>query len=94
MSNDELKTTVNKKGYDFKNAKTLLEKIAAQKLVKKKCKELYSDLITPEITELENAKDKGINNKILEVLENLEPVFTGAYFHYKNLMTLLIKKRW
>ena len=61
--------------------------------MKKNAKELYSDLITPEITELENAKDKGKNNKILEVLENLESVFTGAYFHYKNLMALLIKKR-
>ena len=43
-------------------------------------------MITPDITELENAKGKGKNKrcKILEVLGNLKSVFTGVYLHYKD----------
>ena len=41
-------------------------------------KKLYFDLITPDITKLENMKSKGKNkrHKILEVLKNLKSVFT------------------
>ena len=50
-------------------------------------KKLYSDLIAPDITKLENMKGKGKNkrHKILEVLENLKSVFTGVYLHYKDV---------
>ena len=50
-------------------------------------KKLYSDLIAPDITKLENMKGKGKNkrHKILEVLENLKSVFTGTYLHYKDV---------
>ena len=87
LNNNEFKTTVNKKAYGWKNVKTFLEKITTQKIGEENAKELYSDLITPEITELENAKGKGKNkrHKILEFLENLKLIFTGAYLHYKNV---------
>ena len=71
----------------MKNAKKFLEKITIQKISEEDAKKLYSDLIAPDITELENAKGKGKNkrHKILEVLENLKSVFTGTYLHYKDV---------
>ena len=83
MNNDEFKTTVDKKTYDLKNAKTFLVKITTQKISEKDAFKLYSDLIIPDITELENAKGKSKikRHKILKVLSNLKSVFTGVYFH-------------
>ena len=85
LNNDEFKTTVDKKTYDLKNAKDFLVKITTQKIRKKEALKLYSDLITPDITELEKTKDKGNNRRhnILNVLRNLESVFTVVYWHYK-----------
>ena len=62
-------------------------RITTQKISEKEVLKLYSDLITTDITELENAKGKGKNkrHKILDVLRNLKSVFTGVYFHYKDL---------
>ena len=71
----------------MKNAKNFVEKITIQKISEKDAKKLYSDLIAPDITGLENAKGKGKNkrNNILNVLENLESVFTGVCLHYKDV---------
>ena len=71
----------------MKNAKKLLVKITTQKIGEKEPHELYYDLKTPDITRLKNPKSKGRNkrHKILEVLENLESVFTGTYLHYKDV---------
>ena len=71
----------------MENGKKFLEKITTQKISEENAKKLYSDLITLDITELENAKGKGKNkrNKILNVLKNLELIFTGVYFHYKDV---------
>ena len=62
-------------------------RITTQKISEKEALERYSDLIAPDITELENAKGKGKNerHKILEVLENLKSVFTGVYLHCKDV---------
>ena len=59
LNNDEFKTTVNKKADDLKNSKKFLLKISAQKISEEDAKELYSDLITPDIIELKNTKCKG-----------------------------------
>ena len=69
----------------MKNAEKFLTTIITQKISYDEAFELYSDLITPEITELENTKGKGKNKRynILNVLKNLESIFTGTYFHYK-----------
>ena len=71
----------------MKNGKTLLVRITTQKISKEEALELYSDLISPDITKLENAKGKGGNerHKILEVLGNLKSVFTGADLHFKDV---------
>ena len=61
-------------------------KITTQKISKKEAHELYSDLITPDITVLEKSKSKGKDrrNNILNVLKNLESVFTGLYLNYSD----------
>ena len=71
----------------MKNAKKILVKITTQKISEKETLKMYSDLITLEITALEKSKGKGKDrtNNILNVLNNLESVFTGAYLHYKNV---------
>ena len=47
---------------------------------------MYSDLITPGITALEKSKSKGkdMRNNILNVLKNLESVFTSFYLNYSD----------
>ena len=70
----------------MKNAKKFLVKITTQKINEKDALKLYSDLITPDITALEKSKSKGKDrrNNILNVLKNLESVFTGVYLNYSN----------
>ena len=87
MNDDEFKTTVNKKTYDLKNAKKFLVKITTQKVSENEAHELYSDLITSDIIELEktNGRDKNRRYNILNVLKNSESVFTGANCHYKDV---------
>ena len=87
LNNNEFKTTINKKTYDLKNVKNFLEKITIQKISEKDAKNLYSNLIDPDITMLKNAKSKDKNkiNDILNALENLKSILTGVYLHYKDL---------
>ena len=61
-------------------------KITTQKISKKEAHELYSDLITPDITVLEKSRGKGKDrrNNILNVLKSLESVFTGVYLNYSD----------
>ena len=81
-----LKLLQTKKAYDLKNAKNFLVKITTQKISKKCALKLHSDLITPGITLLEKSKSKGKDrrNNILNVLKNLESVFTGVYLNYSD----------
>ena len=64
-----------------------LVKITAPKTSQEDAFKLYFNLITPDITELEKTKGKGKNKRcnILNVLKNLESVFTGVYLHYKDV---------
>ena len=87
MSNNEFNTTINKNVYNLNNAQKFLVDITTQTIIEKEAFELYSNLITPDINELKNAKgrSKTKRNKILDILENLESVFTGAYLHYNDV---------
>ena len=58
LNNNEFKTTVDKEDYDLKNTKTFLVKISTQKIREKEARELYSDLITPDIIVFKKAKGK------------------------------------
>ena len=68
----------------MKNAEKFLVKITTQKISEQEPLELYFDLITPDIIELEKTKGKGKGKKyhVLNVLKTLESVFTGVYLHY------------
>ena len=87
LNNNELKTTVNKKFYNLKNAQTFLVNITTKKISENEARDLYSNLITPDIHQLKNAKHKSKykKNEILDILENLESVFTGAYLYYEDV---------
>ena len=89
MNNDEFETTVDKKTHYLQSARKFLVKITTQKISKDVALNLYSDLITPDITELEKTKGKDKNRRysILNVLKNLESVFTGVYLHYKDVLS-------
>ena len=87
LNNDEFKTTVDKKAYDEKCKK------ATPKISEKETIKLYSDLIIPDIAVLEESKGKAKDkrNNILNVLENLKPVFTdltGQFF----IMTMCLNQ--
>ena len=80
---------MDKKAYDLKNAKKFLVKITTQKISEKEALKLYSDLIDPDITELEKSKSKGKDRRhnIISFLKNLESVFTGIYLNYSDKPT-------
>ena len=86
LNNDEFKTTVNKKACDLKNTKRFLVKITTQKISEKEALKLHSDLIYPDITELEKSKSKGKDRRhnMLSFLKNLESGFTGIYLNYSD----------
>ena len=86
LNNNELKTTIDKKADVLKIEKKFLVKITTQKISEKKGHELYSELITPDITALEKSKSKGkdMRNNILNVLKNLESVLTSFYLNYSD----------
>ena len=71
----------------MENAKKFLLKITTQKISEKEALKLYSDLIIPDIVTLEESKGKAKDqrNNILNVLKNLQSVFTGLYFHHVNV---------
>ena len=87
LNNNELKTIVSKKVYNLKNAQKFLVNITTKRINEKEARDLSSNLITPDINELKNAKRKSKNkrNEILDSLENLESVFTGAYLYYEDV---------
>ena len=58
LNNNKFKTSVDRKAYDLRNAKTFLVKITTQKISEKEAFELYSNLIAPDITTLEESKGK------------------------------------
>ena len=67
----------------------LLE-ITTKKIGEEEPLKLYSDLIIPDIAQLEksNSKSKDRKANILNVLKNLESVFTGVFF----IMTMCLNQ--
>ena len=87
LNNNEFKTTINKKVYNLNNAQNFLVDITTQKVIEEGAFELYSNLIITNINELKNEKSesKTKRNKVSDISENLESVFTGAYLHYNDV---------
>ena len=60
-------------------------KKSISKISVKEALKLYSDLVIPDIAALEkSSRSKGRKNNILNVLKNLELLFTGVYLNYSD----------
>ena len=80
------KITTDGINHNLKNTKKLLTVITTQKTSENEALNLYDELIKPDILLLEKAKGRGKKKRenILNVLSNLQSVFTGVYLHYDN----------
>ena len=67
-----------------------LGQITTQKNSENEALKLYNNLIIPNIVMLEKPTSRYKNRKenILNVVKNLESVFTGVYLHYDNVPKL------
>ena len=60
--------------------------VSTRKTIKSEAKEWYNELIQKDIDALERAKVDDIRkHNILDFLKNTGSIFTGAYFHYRNV---------
>ena len=70
----------------MKNAKTFWMKVTTSETTKIVAKKLYNELIQKDTDALTNEKSNDISKyNILNVLDNADSIFTGAYLHYKNV---------
>ena len=86
QNNNDFKFTINRKTYDFKNAKIFWTELTTRKITENEAKELYNELVQKDIDALKKSKsDKPEKHNILTILENVGAIFTGVYFHYKDV---------
>ena len=77
----------------MKNAKTFWLKVTTSKTTKSVAKKLYDELIQKDTDALTNEKSNDANKyNILNVLDNVGSIFTGAYLHYKKVWNNVWKK--
>ena len=70
----------------MKNAKEFWTEVTTRKTTKSEGKIFYNKLIQKDIDTLERKKsDRFEKYNILNILKNVDSVFTGAYLHYKNV---------
>ena len=83
LDNEHYKTIVSGKKYDLKNAEKFLLEIINKKSTENEARDLNNNLIKPDIVALEKSasRSKDKSNNFLNILSNLESVFTGLYFH-------------
>ena len=86
LDNGYYKTIAGSKKYDLKNAEKFLLEITNKKVTESEAREMYYNLIKSDIVPLEKSasRSKDKRNIILNILNNLESVFTGFYFHYDD----------
>ena len=71
----------------MKNAKTFWLKVTTSKTTKSVAKKLYDELIQKDTDALTNEKSNDASKyNILNVLDNVGSIFTGAYLHYKKVL--------
>ena len=86
QDNNNFKFTINRKTYDLKNSKIFWTKVITSKIIKNEAKELYNDLIQKDIGTLKKLKsNKPEKHNILDILENVNTIFTGIYMYYKDV---------
>ena len=78
---------MNNHRHDLKNAEKFLLEATTKKITENEPDKLYDDLINKDISALAKGegKCKDKRENILNILRNLESVFTGVYFHYGNV---------
>ena len=70
----------------MKNAKKFWTEVTTYKTTKSEAKKFDNELIQKDIDKLEREKSKRFEKyNILNILENVGSIFTGAYLHYKNV---------
>ena len=86
QDNNDFKFTINRKIYDLKNAKKFRTDVTTRKTTKSEAKKLYNELIQKDIDTLEREKSNRFEKyNILNILNNVGSIFTGAYLHYKDV---------
>ena len=72
----------------MKNAKKkkILMEVTTRTITKSKAKLLYNELIQKDIDAIERGKSDDIRkHNMLDILNNVGSIFTGAYLHYKDV---------
>ena len=86
QNNKDFKITINKKTYDLKNTNKFWTKITKSEISKNKAEKFYKELIQKDFDALKRGKSNSTKkNNILEILKNINAIFTGNYFHYREL---------
>ena len=86
QDNNDFKIIISKRTYDLKNAKKFWMEVTTYKTTKSEAKELYNKLIQKDSDALEREKSNYIRkHNILNILNDVGSIFTGAYEHYKNV---------
>ena len=86
QDNNDFKIIINKRTYDLKNAKNIWTEATARKTTRSEEERLHNELIQKDIDTLEREKSNGFEKyNILNILNNVGSIFTGAYLHYKNV---------
>ena len=86
QDNNDFKIIINKRTYDLKNAKKSWMEVTTCKISKSEAKKLYSELIQGHIDTLMKEKSNDTRKyNILNVLDNIDSIFTGTYLHYKDV---------
>ena len=82
QDNNDFKIVIKK---ELMVQKTLYE-VSTRKTTKWEVKKLYNKLIQKDTDTLEREKnDRFKNYNVLNILNNVGSIFTGAYLHYKNM---------
>ena len=85
LDNKDFQTTVNKRKYDLKNAKTYLLKIIIKEISRNEALEVYNSLIKPDVDMLKLSIGKNRRNNILAILDNIKSsLFHNVYLHYQD----------
>ena len=86
QDNNDFRIIINKKAYDLKNAKKVWMEGTTRKITKSEAKKLYNKLIQKDINALKKEKSDDIRkHNVLNILNNVDSIFTGTYLHYKDV---------
>ena len=90
----KLYSNLNKKTYDLKNAKKIWTKVTTSKISRNEAEKLHKELTQKDADALEREKSNSIKkHNILKILHNIDAIFTGAYFHHREVPKKTIVER-